>query len=120
MPGSRLWKEGYPSYSKERCLFPACYSLYGLYYIESHLQEPLTVRMLSQKLGISESHLSTIFKKEIGRALTIKFNLKSLLTVEIFIVFVARESWSSSETVKALWSKDGGRFTVRLSSHFYA
>jgi AraC-like DNA-binding protein len=45
-------------------------------YIESHLQEPLTVRMLSQKLGISESHLSTIFKKEIGRALTIKFNLK--------------------------------------------
>ncbi len=35
-------------------------------YIENHLQEPLSVRLLSEKLGISESYVSTIFKKEIG------------------------------------------------------
>ncbi len=39
-------------------------------YIENHLQEPLTVRLLSQKLGISESYLSTIFRKEIGIAVS--------------------------------------------------
>lgn len=37
-----------------------------LEYIENHLQEPLTVRVLSCELGISESHISTSFKKEIG------------------------------------------------------
>ncbi len=35
-------------------------------YIENHLQEPLAVRVLSRELGISESHISTTFKKEIG------------------------------------------------------
>ena len=35
-------------------------------YIENHLQEPLTVRHLSDELRISESHISTTFKKEIG------------------------------------------------------
>ncbi len=39
-------------------------------YIENHLQEPLTVRILSEKLGISESHISTVFKKEIGIAVS--------------------------------------------------
>ncbi len=33
-------------------------------------------------------------------------------------VFVRRVHWRSSEVVKALWCKDGGRFTVRLSLHF--
>ena len=33
-------------------------------------------------------------------------------------VFVGRVPWRSSEIVKALWNKDGGRFTVRLSLHF--
>jgi len=33
-------------------------------------------------------------------------------------VFVGRVPWRSSEIVKALWCKDGGRFTVRLSLHF--
>ena len=33
-------------------------------------------------------------------------------------VFVGRVPWRSPEIVKALWIKDGGRFTVRLSLHF--
>ena len=35
-------------------------------YIENHLQEPLNMRLLAEEAGISESHLSTSFKKEIG------------------------------------------------------
>ena len=35
-------------------------------YIENHLQEPLNVRLLAEEVGVSESHLSTSFKKEIG------------------------------------------------------
>lgn len=35
-------------------------------YIENHLQEPLTLSMLSEKLGVSESHISNVFKIEIG------------------------------------------------------
>ena len=39
-------------------------------YIDNHLQEPLTVRLLSEALGFSASYLSTIFKKEIGISLS--------------------------------------------------
>ena len=39
-------------------------------YIENHLQELLTVHLLSEKLEISESYISTIFKKEIGIAVS--------------------------------------------------
>ena len=35
-------------------------------FIENHLQETLTLRYLSDELRISESHISTTFKKEIG------------------------------------------------------
>ena len=35
-------------------------------YIENHLQEPLSIRLLSEQAGVSESHLSTSFKNEIG------------------------------------------------------
>ena len=39
-------------------------------YIDNHLQEPLTLKTLSENLGISESHLSAVFKKEIGTAVS--------------------------------------------------
>ena len=39
-------------------------------YIENHLQEPMTVRLLSENMGISASHISTLFKKEIGIAVS--------------------------------------------------
>ena len=41
-----------------------------LEYIEDHMQQPLTVRQLARNLGISESYLSTLFKKEIGVAVS--------------------------------------------------
>ena len=39
-------------------------------YIGNHLQEPLTVRRLSEKLEISGSYLSTVFRKETGVAVS--------------------------------------------------
>ena len=39
-------------------------------YIEHHLQEPLTVEILAEALGLSPTYLSTLFKKETGVAVS--------------------------------------------------
>ena len=39
-------------------------------YIEQHLQEPLSLELLAEKLGISASYLSVIFKKETGETVS--------------------------------------------------
>lgn len=39
-------------------------------YIDKHLQQPLTVKLLAQELGLSETYVSIIFKRETGVAVS--------------------------------------------------
>ena len=51
-------------------------------YIEQHLQQPLTVEMLSDELGLSPSYLSVLFKKETGIALSEHIRRKRIDTAK--------------------------------------
>lgn len=51
-------------------------------YVEQHLQQPLTVELLAEELGLSPSYLSVLFKKETGVALSEHIRRKRIDTAK--------------------------------------
>ena len=56
-------------------------------YIDKHLQQPLTVKLLAEALELSESYLSTLFKREAGVALSEYIRNKRVDTARVLLTY---------------------------------
>lgn len=56
-------------------------------YIDRHLQQPLTVKALAEALELSESYLSTLFKRETGVALSQYIRDKRVDTARVLLAY---------------------------------
>lgn len=56
-------------------------------YIDRHLQQPLTVKALAEALELSESYLSTLFKREAGVALSEYIRAKRVDTARTLLQY---------------------------------
>ena len=54
-------------------------------YIDQHLQQPLTVAILAEALGLSESYVSIVFKRETGVAVSEYIRRKRIDTAQILL-----------------------------------
>lgn len=63
---------------RKYCLLVQNYSMKGysetmekiLNYVDFHIEEPLTLKMVAEKFNLNASYLSRLFKKELGRTMT--------------------------------------------------
>ena len=56
-------------------------------YIDQHLQKPLTVALLARELGLSESYVSIVFKRETGVAVSEYIRRKRVDTARILLQY---------------------------------
>ena len=66
-------------------------------YIEQHLQQPLSLRGLSDALGVSASYLSTLFKRETGVAVSEYIRRKRIDTARVLLQYTEFSCMEISE-----------------------
>ena len=56
-------------------------------YIDQHLQQPLTIKLLAQELGLSETYVSILFKRETGVAVSEYIRRKRIDTAKTLLQY---------------------------------
>ncbi len=90
---------------RKYCLLVRNYSLKGysevvcdtLNYIDCHLVEPISLKMLSEHVNVNASYLSNRFKKEVGRSVIDYVNWKK---VEGSLIYLAATNMSMAEVAE--------------------